>query len=240
MYVVVGDYLSVYGKFTNEYHRIFEHGWTILYQMIPLFVDCSGRRIVIFGGGTVAARKAAYFSGKADIVVVSRSFVPAFDELEVTRQELGLASATDRKLSALIKGAFLVIAAVSDPAINNRIGGLCKAKGILFNNADGDPGDVVLPAVTGGEHYTIAISTHGASPAVARFIREELEDEFPGLDPMIELQEKLREALKKAEPDQARRNAVLRDVLEDHAVWEALMTDRGAAWDDVQKRYLHG
>lgn len=43
--------------------------------MIPLFIDCTGRRIVIFGGGDVAARKAAYFSGNADVTVVSRSLV---------------------------------------------------------------------------------------------------------------------------------------------------------------------
>ncbi|MDD1686067.1 bifunctional precorrin-2 dehydrogenase/sirohydrochlorin ferrochelatase [Methanoregula sp.] len=208
--------------------------------MIPLFVDCSARRIVIFGGGRVAARKAAYFSGKSDLVVVSRSFVPAFDDLVFSRQELDLADVSDAKLSALVKGAFLVIAAVSDPAINDRIGGLCKAKGILFNNADGEAGDVVLPAVTGGERYTIAISTHGSSPAVARFIREELEDEFPALDTMIGVQERLRDALKNTEPDPARRNVILRDVLDDPVVWENLLSDEKAAWDDVKKRYLHG
>jgi precorrin-2 dehydrogenase / sirohydrochlorin ferrochelatase len=208
--------------------------------MIPLFVDCSDRRIVIFGGGTVAARKAAYFSGKAHVTVASRSFVPAFDELTVTRVELDLDSTSDLKLLDLTRDAFLVIAAVSDPAVNNRIGKLCKAKGILFNNADGEPGDVILPAVTGGEHYTIAVSTHGASPAVARFVREELEDEFPALDAMIVLQEKLRDALKKSEPDQKKRNVILRDVLDDHTVWEMLLTDETAAWNDVKTRYLHG
>ncbi|MGB8821112.1 MAG: NAD(P)-dependent oxidoreductase, partial [Methanoregula sp.] len=105
--------------------------------MIPLFVDCSGRRIVIFGGGEVAARKAACFSGKADVLVVSRSFVPAFDGMGVKRQELELGTVTGRQLAPLLSGAFLVIAALSDPAINNRIGKACKAIGILFNNADG-------------------------------------------------------------------------------------------------------
>ena len=129
--------------------------------MIPLFVDCSGRRIVIFGGGEVAARKAAYFSGKADVTVVSRSFVPAFDGLDVKRRELELGAVTDGELAPLLAGAFLVIAAVSDPAINNRIGKACRATGVMFNNADGEPGDVVLPAVTGGKNYTIAIGTRG-------------------------------------------------------------------------------
>jgi precorrin-2 dehydrogenase/sirohydrochlorin ferrochelatase len=207
--------------------------------MIPLFVDCSGRRIVIFGGGEVAARKAAYFSGKADVTVVSRSFVPAFDGLDVKRQELELGAVTDGELAQLLTRAFLVIAAVSDPAINNRIGKVCRAAGVLFNNADGESGDVILPAVTGGKNYTIAISTRGASPAISRFIREYIEEDFPALDQMIDLQARLREALKASEPDQARRTAILWDVLEDHTVWEALLTDPVTAWDEVRRRYLH-
>lgn len=208
--------------------------------MIPLFVDCSDKLVIIFGGGNVAARKAAYFSGKSRLTVVSRSFVPAFNSVECTRVELDLDSISDLKLLDLIRYAFLVITAVSDPEINNRIGRLCKAMGILFNNADGEQGDVILPAVTRGEHYTIAVSTEGASPAVSRFIREQVEDDFPALDAMIELQNRLRAELKKKEPDPEKRNAVLRNVLEDHTVWEQLLTDKEAAWNAVQQRYLHG
>jgi precorrin-2 dehydrogenase/sirohydrochlorin ferrochelatase len=208
--------------------------------MIPLFVDCTGRRIVIFGGGDVAARKAAYFSGKADITVVSRSFVPAFDELKITRQELDLAKATGKKLAHILTGAFLVIAAVSDPEVNNRIGRLCKATGILFNNADGETGDVILPAVSHGNNYTLAISTGGNSPAVSRYIREQLEDTFPALDDMIALQDRLREVLKVQEPDQKKRSAILAKVLHDPGVWAALESDRSDVWEDIRARYLHG
>ena len=208
--------------------------------MIPLFVDCSRRRIVIFGGGDVAARKAAYFSNKADVTVVSRSFVPAFDELKITRKELDLDKTDGREFAGLLTGAFLVIAAVSRPDINNRIGKLCRATGILFNNADGEPGDVMLPSVTGGDNYTLALSTHGSSPAISRYIREHLEQAFPALDPMIALQQRLRNELKTTEPDQMKRNAVLWEVLNDPSVWDALSADPAEAWKLVEKRYLHG
>jgi precorrin-2 dehydrogenase/sirohydrochlorin ferrochelatase len=207
--------------------------------MIPLFVDCSRRRIIIFGGGDVAARKAAYFSKNAEVTVVSRSFVPAFDELTVIKKELDLDKTDGREFAALLTGAFLVIAAVSRPDINNRIGKLCRATGILFNNADGEPGDVILPSVTGGINYTIAISTGGSSPAISRFIREHLEQEFPALDLMIDLQQHLRAELKQVEPDQARRNAILRDVLNDPVVWTSLSADPAEAWNLVKGRYLH-
>ena len=207
--------------------------------MIPLFVDCSDRRIVIFGGGGVAARKASYFSGKADVTVVSRSFSQKISSLKVSLRQMDVKSVPDDALVSLLEGAFLVIGALSDPVQNNRIGRLCRERGILFNNADGKAGDVILPSITGGDHYTIAISTQGNSPAVSRFIRQHLECEFPALDAMILLQSRLREELKSKEPDQAKRNAILGDVLDDRTVWEALRSDPGRAWELVRGRYLH-
>ena len=208
--------------------------------MIPLFIDCSGRRIVIFGGGAVAARKATYFSKEARVLVISRSFVQKIDTLSVKRKKMDVNVESDESISALIGDAFLVIGALSDPAQNNRIGRLCHAKGILFNNADGDAGDVILPAISSGEHFTLAISTGGSSPAISRFIREHLEQDLPGLDTMIVLQNRLREELKHREPDQEKRNTILRRVLDDTSVWKALRKDPDRAWDTVSARYLHG
>ena len=208
--------------------------------MIPLFIDCSGRRVVIFGGGAVAARKAAYFVQEARVLMVSRSFVQKLETLQVEKECVDIKDASDTTLAALIKGAFLVIVALSDPAQNNRIGRLCRKKGILFNNAAGQAGDVVLPAISRGEHYTLAISTGGSSPAISRYIREHLERELPELDIMIVLQNRLREELKRMEPDQAKRNTILHKVLADPLVWKLLKTDPEKAWETVSKRYLHG
>ncbi len=208
--------------------------------MIPLFIDCVGRRIVIFGGGAVAARKAAYFAKEARVLVVSRSFVQKIEALRVEKRNLDIQDAPDATLAALVREAFLVIGALSDPAQNNRIGRICKKRGILFNNADGEAGDVILPAISGGEHYTLAISSGGSSPAVSRFVREHLEEELPGLDAMIVLQQRVREELKKTVSDQIRRNGILRRILDDKSVWELLLTDPDRAWDTVSARYLHG
>ena len=207
--------------------------------MIPLYIDCSGRRIVIFGGGAVAARKAAYFAPEARVLVVSRSFVQKLETMQVERKSVDVQDASDAALTAILDGAFLVIGALSDPALNNRIGRLCRTKGILFNNADGEAGDVLLPAISRGENYTLAISTGGSSPAISRYIRHYLQQELPELDAMIVLQSRLRDVLKRTEPDQARRNAILRSVLDDALVWKLLRKDPDAAWEKVSARYLH-
>ena len=207
--------------------------------MIPLFVDCSRRRIVIFGGGEVAARKAAYFAGTAEVTLVSRSFGQKILDLPVVRRKCDVSTESDESLEDTLEGAFLVIGALSDTAQNNRIGRICRKRGILFNNADGEPGDVILPSVTGGINYTLAISTNGSSPAISRFIREHLEQHLPALDRMIALQQRLRTELKGTEPDQAKRDVIIWRVLEDQAVWTALSADPGEAWDLVTKRHLH-
>jgi precorrin-2 dehydrogenase/sirohydrochlorin ferrochelatase len=207
--------------------------------MIPLFVDCSGKRIIIFGGGEVASRKAAYFSGEADVLVVSRSFSHKMSILPVERRMLETGRISDETLNGLIDRAFLVIGALSDPAQNNRIKDLCKSREILFNNADGETGDVIIPSVTGGENYLLAISTKGNSPALSRFIREHLETKFPSLDEMVALQRDLRTQLKHSEPSQSRRNTILWEVLNDQEIWKTLKKDPSLARRRVEERYLH-
>jgi precorrin-2 dehydrogenase/sirohydrochlorin ferrochelatase len=207
--------------------------------MIPLLVDCSGKRIIIFGGGAVASRKAMYFSGNADVLLVSRSFLPGITALPVKCRILDVGTVSDDLIEEILEGVFLVISTFSDPSQNNRIGNLCRARAILFNNADGEAGDVMLPSVSGGKNYTIAISTKGSSPAISRFIREHLQKTYPALDEMITLQSELREQLKHHEPSQSHRTAILWEVLNDKELWEMLKKDPSLARKQAKKRYLH-
>jgi len=207
--------------------------------MIPLFVDCSGKRIIIFGGGEVASRKAAYFSREADVLVVSRSFSPKMSTLPVQRRVLDVSTVSDEDIAGITNEAFLVIGTLPDPSSNNRIGAICKNQKILFNNAEGHAGDVIIPSVTGGDNYTLAISTRGSSPALSRFIRQQIEMHYPALDEMVALQHELREQLKRIEPSQVRRNAILREVLHDKALWEILEKDPDKARVELKRRYLH-
>jgi len=207
--------------------------------MIPLFVDCTGKRIIIFGGGEVASRKAAYFSREADVLVVSRSFSPKMSALPVEREVLDVSIMPHTDIVRLISQAFLVIGALPDPLWNNRIGEICRDQKILFNNAEGKAGDVIIPSVTGGNNYVLAVSTKGSSPALSRFIREQIEMHYPALDEMVSLQRDLRERLKHREPSQSRRNAILREVLHDQTVWEMLEKDPEAARVELERRYLH-
>ena len=120
------------------------------------------------------------FPGEADVLVISRSFSHKMSILPVKRRMLDAGRISDEVLNEIIDGAFLVVGALSDPYQNNRIKNLCLAREILFNNADGEVGNVIIPSVTMGENYLLAISTKGNSPAVSRFLREHLEIRVPG------------------------------------------------------------
>jgi len=207
--------------------------------MIPLMLDLTGRRVLIFGGGDVGARKAAYFSHEAEVTVISRSFSPDLDGLAIQRQEADLSAFADPALRDLIGGAFLAVAATPDPGLNDRIGRVCAGSGVLFNNAAGEPGDVIIPSVVRGGRYLVAISTHGKSPAVSRYLRMRLQKEYADLDRMIDLQDEVRSMLRETEPVQAERSRILWSILEDDEVWEALAADYDRARAMAIERHLH-
>jgi precorrin-2 dehydrogenase/sirohydrochlorin ferrochelatase len=207
--------------------------------MIPLFVECAGKRVVIFGGGEVAARKAGHFAREADVLVVSRTFSPSIRALPVQLHTLDTRAATDADLGLVIAPAFLVIGALSERGENDRIGALCREHRVLFNNADGTPGDVVIPAISAGEFYTIAVSTGSQSPAVSRYIRQEIEKNYPALDAMVALQHRLRETLKERMTTPEMRRRILWEVLRDKTVWTLLSESPERAWERVEGRYLH-
>ena len=206
--------------------------------MIPLMLDLSGRTVRIFGGGGVGARKAAFFAGEATVQVFSRSFSSRFSTLPVTTEILDVEHLDDKALGDLIRGAFLVVAATSSHDQNNRIGRICREVGVLFNNAEGEQGDLMLPAVVRGEQYLIAVSTSGSSPAVARFVRETIERELPSLDRMVLLQREIRAALRQLSLSSDERRHILSAILRDPAVNCALNSGVDKAAAVVQARYL--
>lgn len=206
--------------------------------MIPLMLDLSGRIVRIFGGGEVGARKAAFFAEEAAVQVFSRSFSSRISALPVTSEILDIELLDDKALGDLIRGAFLVIAATSAPDQNNRIGRICRESRVLFNNADGEQGDILIPAVVRGEQYLIAVSTSGSSPAVARFVRETIERELPCLDRMVLLQREVRAALKQLSLSSDERRRILSAILRDPAVNSALNSGVDQAAAVVQVRYL--
>lgn len=136
----------------------------------PFFIDISGRKILIVGGGNVALRKAEkLLSFGADIAAVSPAFCGGFAALD------GVMLYCRRFSDCDIDGAFAVIAATDDRELNAHIYELCTQRNILVNTVD-DPENCgfYFPALVQSGNVTAGISTGGESPIFARYIKEKV------------------------------------------------------------------
>jgi precorrin-2 dehydrogenase/sirohydrochlorin ferrochelatase len=80
-----------------------------------------------------------------------------------------------------LRGARLVIAATDDETLNQRVCTEAKRRRLLVNCvAPPDAGNFIVPSVVRRGNLTVAISTGGASPALAKLVRRELEQTLSG------------------------------------------------------------
>lgn len=204
--------------------------------MLPLFHDFEGRSVVIVGGGRVALRKARTFAAEADVTVVAEAFVDGFDEVDCERRRRRVEPDEVGELLASVEGElFLVIPATDDRGLNDAVARAARETGALVNRVD-ERGDTVTPARAESGSLTVAISTGGESPAVARHLRREIEPLLDRTEPMVGLQAELRDRFAD-NPDLSanQRRRALRRVLDDDSVWEALEDGR---YDDARDRAL--
>ena len=147
-----------------------EDGNVVLY---PIFLDLSGRRCVVIGGGEVANRKARkLLQARARVVVVSPEIGA---ELESVAVEIHRRPYREGDL----EGAYLAFAATNSREVNAAVAREAKGRGVPVNVADNpSEGDFALPSTLRRGRLQVAVSTGGASPTLARRIREELEDAF--------------------------------------------------------------
>lgn len=141
-------------------------------------VSLENRRAVVIGGGKVAARKAqALLEAGAPVTAVSSEFCEVFQSLYNSHQELELIWRSYRPGD--LSGAFIVIAATDDAPVNREVWSEAIQRGCLVNVVD-DPehSNFIVPAVLERGEVKIAVTTGGASPALARRIRERLESLF--------------------------------------------------------------
>lgn len=144
----------------------------------PILIKLEGKRCLVAGGGEVAYRKVeALLKCGARVTVVSPQLGPGLMQAAQARQIKVLPRAFQPDD---LDGVVLAIAATDDPQVNAQVSREAQRRGLLVNVVD-DPAacNFIVPSVLRRGDLVIAVSTSGRSPALARNIRQKLEQQFP-------------------------------------------------------------
>ncbi len=164
-------------------------GFHVTAPLLPLFIKLAGRRVLLVGGGRMAAARARQLAGVGARVVVVAP--------EVREEVAALAAELHRRpfRDGDLDGAWLAVAAAT-PAVNREVARAAEARRLLVNAVD-DPEQAT--AYTGGVvrrgDATVVVSTGGRAPALAGLLREALDALLPaGAGVWVDLAEAERRA----------------------------------------------
>ena len=147
----------------------------------PLYIAClklNGRRALVVGGGDIGLEKVeGLLLCDAEVTLVAPDAHPALreyaEEGSIGWQQREYAGPSD------LEGAFMAIAATSDSEVNIRIYEDAEARSMLVNVVDVPPlCNFILPAIVRSGPLAVAISTAGASPALAKRMKQEVSELF--------------------------------------------------------------
>jgi len=146
----------------------------------PFYVAClrlTGRRCVVVGGGEIGLEKVeGLLACDGRVVLVAPDAVP---ELESLAAEGSIAWIRRRYEPGDLEQTFIAIAATNDTATNIAVYQDAEERAMLVNVVDVPPlCNFILPAIVRTGPLAIAISTAGASPALAKRIKRQIADEF--------------------------------------------------------------
>ena len=174
-------------------------------ELLPLFLKLSGRRVLLVGGGAMAAAKLDGLArAGAEVRVVAPEVRP-----EIAAR--GICIERRAFVPADLEGAWLVVAAAT-PEVNREVAREAERRRVFVNAVD-DPANATAYAggVVRRGGAAVAISTGGRAPALAGLLREGIEALLPEqLEPWVERAEALRERWKAARlPMEERRPQLL-------------------------------
>lgn len=139
------------------------------YPYFPLFVNLSGKKILIVGAGSIALRRAEVLASfGAELIVTAPEGRPELEKL---------AAVWNRRcfLEQDLEGADMVIAATDDKELNRQVAGFCRERGILVNScSDRTQCDFYFPGIARKENLVIGVTASGQNHRLASAVAEKL------------------------------------------------------------------
>jgi precorrin-2 dehydrogenase/sirohydrochlorin ferrochelatase len=193
----------------------------------PVHLDMTNKRCVVVGGGDIAERKVErLLECGAQVTIVSKSLTPVLK----ARKKTGQMDHIDRDYEdQTLDGAFMVIGATDRNDVNERISKDAVARGLLVNIVD-DPDrcNFILPSLVQQGDLSIAISTGGKSPALAKKLRKELEKQYgPEYQTLLVIMGVLRKRILARDQRVADNKAVFEDLVHSDILQAIREKDRG-------------
>jgi precorrin-2 dehydrogenase/sirohydrochlorin ferrochelatase len=184
---------------------------------LPVFLDLTGRKCLVIGAGSVGKRKIAVLlaSGASNILVLDPHVAkPSFDT-DISHPAVNFIQRPFYPED--LQGVSLVIASSADPQLNKEICRLCQEDTILCNIVD-DPerGSFIVPALHRQGDLILTVSTSGASPALAKKIKNELAAKYgPEYDLWLRLLARIRKLLLGYHYPTQENTRIFRSLIED-------------------------
>lgn len=181
-------------------------------SVYPLTVRIENKHVVVIGGGRVAAFKIApLLKEGANIVVVSReldaSLVKLFEAKQISWFQKEYAKSD-------LESAFLVVAATSDPLLNERIAQEASSNQLVNVITNPESGNVHFPAAIHRGKLNVAVSTGGASPKLAKKIRDDIATKYDeAYEEYLDFLYEVGMKVKQLSLEKSQQNILLQEVL---------------------------
>jgi precorrin-2 dehydrogenase/sirohydrochlorin ferrochelatase len=209
-------------------------------EYYPVMLDVRGRNAIVVGGDRVAAEKAASLAASgAQVSVLNSTFC---HEL-LQQAEAGQITLWHKAYEpGDLAGAFVVVAVASSQELVEAVWAETQQRGQLVNIVDVPARcTFILPSILRREQLTVTVSTEGASPGLAKRIRQELESYFPAAyGPYVRLAALARTLLRNAGVSYEQRDAFFADFFASQVLAQLVQdnsTEALAITADLLQRY---
>lgn len=188
---------------------------------LPIFLDLKGRKVLVIGGGRIAAEKLKKLMPcEADVLVITKEVKDEYIEEQAKSGKIKLEI---REFSESdLEGVFIVISATDNSEFNQRVYDLCSSRNIPVNSVDQkDKCSFIFSAEIRRGDLTIAVSTGGASPGLAARIRNQIDDLISNeAEKYLDLIKQARENIKLRETNIEKRAEILKDIVKEINIFE--------------------
>lgn len=179
----------------------------------PIMLNLTGKRVIIIGGGAVAARKAGtLLEANVEITVVSPEL---HEKMKEKLHHKNLIWKKKYFEPADLADAFLIIAATNQAAVNLQIYESINHHQLINMVNRPDLSNFIVPASLRRGKLTLAVSTSGAMPGLSRKIKQELEMKFDDIyEEYLNFLEQSRERVLQEIADIPKRRHILQSLLQ--------------------------